>query len=119
MNIDQPSAMVLAALIATSPAMLLAVHKIMTPSTAGQEAENIKAETDTAPLNEKMTPSRQRSATRLAPERKALLFLIWGQVSIVIPQVVDGVAPLSNWSFPFVGQGLVMLLIGFWLLLKD
>ena len=118
MNIDQPSAIVLAALIAFIPATLQAVHNIQATKDIG--ALNDKSALAETPADsDKIMTTRHKSATPLAPSLKALMFIAWGQLSMLLPQVMDGTAPLSNWSISFVGQGSVMLLLGFWLLLKD
>ena len=89
-------------------------------------AEDVKAAlndksalAETPADSDKIMTTRHKSATALAPSLKALMFIAWGQLSMLLPQVMDGTAPLSNWSISFVGQGSVMLLLGFWLLLKD
>lgn len=49
----------------------------------------------------------------------ALVFILWGQLNIATGQWLDGGVALSAWSLSLIGQGLVMLLLGFWLLLRD
>lgn len=81
------------------------------------------------------TPQNQTTTTTATPEiavqpahsqtarRKhswlALLFILWGQLNVAAGQWLDAGAVLSAWSLSLIGQGLVMLLLGFWLLLRD
>ncbi|MDT3671813.1 MAG: hypothetical protein ROZ37_15965 [Aromatoleum sp.] len=121
MEIDQASATVLAALIAAIPATVAAWRRPQSTQTGSAPPVSPSTTHDCAPAETNSTiATSSRPTARRPPSFRALFFIIWGQLDIVAGQFIDaGAGPLSAWSLSFVGQGLVMLLIGFWLLLRD
>jgi hypothetical protein len=122
--VDYSSAIVLAALINAIPATMLAWHKIQTnarnqnPFSAG--AASAASSTENPAQTCQKSASSARSTTRWASTLLPLLLIAWGQLGIAAALWVDGAeASLTVWSLSFVGQGLLMLLLGFWLLLRD
>ncbi|MER2539318.1 MAG: hypothetical protein ABTQ26_08765 [Azonexus sp.] len=117
MNIDQPSAMVLVSLITNITMISIAIIQAIanqppkpTPTNPGMA---------TAPVTAITSTISNKEVARRPAWRKALFFIVWGQLNIAAAQFIEGSSPLTAWGLSFVGQGSVMLLIGFWLLLKD